>query len=359
MRRIRRLLPALVAPAVCIAVLVGTGVAAAGAATPLRSVTTWLPYWDMSAALTTTLDNAGVVGTASPYWYDIGGTSTVHDQPGASGAASVAAELKHKGVAVMPMVTEDADMASFAKILGSARQRAAMVRTLVRLASSPDYAGLDLDFEDLAIDHGRRAKLADAVAAGYPRLVGEACAALHAIQRSCAVTLMPRTSNGHAWHGDVAEWVYRYGALGKVADRVQVMAYDDHIPGDPAGPVAPLPWVKQVLAYSRAQVPSGKIELGVPTYGYSWSAAGDQTLTAQQATQLAAQVHVRIRWNAPAAEATFSYRQKGALHTVWFEDSAGDVVRAKLAAADHLAGIALWAAGYETPSLWPPLAQLR
>src|ERR1700761_2544431 len=95
---------------VCAAVLVlglTSACAATSAAAPAhRGLTVWLPYWDMSRALTSTLDNADPVQTASPYLYSISGTSKVTVLPDAPSSAELEA-IEAKGVQVTPMVTED------------------------------------------------------------------------------------------------------------------------------------------------------------------------------------------------------------------------------------------------------------
>jgi spore germination protein YaaH len=106
-------------------------------------------------------------------------------------------------------------------------------------------------------------------------------------------------------------------------------------------------------------MPPAKAELGLAAYGYTWGPAGDTTFTAAQAGQLAAAHGVRPVWSTAAAEPEFSYGH-GRHHTVaWFEDARADLIRARLALAAGFAGVALWAAGDETPALWSGAATLR
>jgi spore germination protein YaaH len=320
------------------------------------SVTAWLPYWEMSSALSSTLGNASVIGTASPYWYDIAGDSTVHDEKGA-GSAAVEAELAARHEQLVPMVTEQAGMRQFAQILASRSKRATLVRTLVKLASHPGFSGLDIDFESFAYDPKHNTALADGLATLYPALISQTCRALHAIGRACQVTVMARTNGDHLYaHGDIPTWIYDYRALASAADRVQIMAYDDHSPGGSAGPIAPLPWVQQVIAYARTQAPSSRFELGLPAYGYDWYGRTSATAVyASQVAALAAEVRAHPRWDATEGEETFSYRVHHQKHVVWIEDAAADVERARLAARAGFSGVAVWAAGYEQPQLWPGL----
>ncbi|HET9093694.1 MAG TPA: glycosyl hydrolase family 18 protein, partial [Solirubrobacteraceae bacterium] len=242
-------------------------------------------------------------------------------------------------------------------ILADPARRGALVRTLVGLASHPGYVGLDLDFESFAYDPRHRSGLADQLARAYPRLIAQTCRALHAIRRVCEVAVMARTSAAHRYdHGDIPSWVYDYRALAAAADRVQIMAYDDHSPGGPAGPIAPLPWVRRVIAYARATAPADRFELGIPAYGYDWSGRTSATAVyAGQLASLAASVHARPHWDPVEGEETFRYRVGRARHTVWVVTAPADAARARLARASGFAGVAVWAAGYGEPQLFPAL----
>jgi spore germination protein len=323
-----------------------------------RKVSVWLPYWNMSAALESTLANADLVRTASPFWYAIAGDSTIDDDPGA-GEESVIDALRGRGIAVVPTVTESEDMRAFDGMLASAPRRTAMVRALLTIARSRDYSGLDLDFEDFAVDLHHDAALADEAAARFPAFLAEVCGALHAIGRSCTVTVMPRTSDAHLyWRGRLATWVYDYGALARVADRVRVMAYDEHAPGGPPGAIAPYAWVQQVVAYASSTMPADRVELALSAYGYDWSGAAATPVTSRQAPRLAAQHGVSPTWSAAQREDTFRYAVAGGRHTVWYEGAAAEYDRARLARAAGFAGVALWAAGGEEPAIWPLLRSL-
>jgi hypothetical protein len=98
-------------------------------------VTAWLPYWEMPAALRSTLDNSAVIGTASPYWYDISGDSHVHLQQGA-GSQSVIQELLAHHQQILPMVTEASGIKQFARILASPARSSSSRHTPATRAST-------------------------------------------------------------------------------------------------------------------------------------------------------------------------------------------------------------------------------
>ena len=319
-------------------------------------MTAWLPYWEFSAALSSTLDNATAIGTASPYWYDIFGDSHVHEESGA-GSQTVISQLLARHQQVVPMVTEAAGFKQFGQILANPAKRDTLVRTLVKLAAHPGYAGLDIDFESFAYDPKHQTALEDKLATRYSQLIAQTCTALHAIGRTCQVAVMARTSSAHTYaHGDIPTWLYDYRALAVAADRVQLMAYDDHSPGGPAGPIAPLPWVKRVIAYAVTQGDPSRFELGVPAYGYDWYGRTSATaIYAGQVATLLGQVHARPQWNALEGEETFTYKRHHHRHTVWVVNAQADAERASAAAAAGFSGVAVWAAGYEQPQLWSGL----
>jgi len=323
-----------------------------------RRVSVWLPYWNMPAALDSTLAHASLVGAASPFWYTISGDSRIEDDSGA-GETSIIDGMRRSGVRVVPTVTETEDMKDFDEMLASSSRRLAMVGALLAIAASRDYGGLDLDFEAFAVDPDREAAPADEAAVRYPLFIAQVCGALHAIGRSCTVTIMPRTTSEQVyWRGRLATWVYDYGALAKVADRVRIMAYDEHAPGGAPGPIAPYRWVEQVIAYATSTMPLGKVELALAAYGYDWAGADSTPITSRQAPQLAARVGASPRWSATQAEDTFRYVEAGRRHTVWYESAMATFKRAQLAEEAGFAGIDLWAAGDESPSVWPMLRSL-
>jgi spore germination protein YaaH len=328
----------------------------------LASVSVWLPYWNLPAALDATLANSGTVRVAHPFWFEIDGVSSLHDQSGGAGPGAIE-QLHTAGLGVIPTVTETAYMGQFTQTLASARKRAALVKALLSVASRPGVDGIDLDFENLAYGNGNT-RVAKRLARLYPQMVSTLCNTLHASGHSCEVTVIAKNDAGLQGSDGLNTGVYDYAGLARAADRIQVMAYDDHVPSGNSGPISPMPWVKSVVDYALTQMPAGKLVLGVPAYGYDWAAAGNATtLTASAAEQLAAHLNAPIYWDAGAMEPYFRYRtgrRKHRInHVVWFADTFADYDMGVLAANDKLAGIGLWTPGDENPGLWPELAKLH
>ncbi len=67
---------------------------------------------------------------------------------------------------------------------------------------------------------------------------------------------------------------YNYSVISAIADRVMVMAYDQHWSSSSPGPVASLEWCRGVVKYCNQVVPEGKLVMGLPLYGRAWQKNG-------------------------------------------------------------------------------------
>ncbi len=323
---------------------------------PRRIVNGWLPYWTMAQSLNAATQNADLWSSASPFWYEATGATTITNHPGAGDQAVVDA-LRSRGIAVVPTVTESLNAPAMATLLGNASQRAAHVQALVNLVTSNGYDGIDLDYESMNFGGTSTDRLA--VRTRFVTLVAELNTALNNHGKVLSVTVGPRT------RPDDPSWlVFDYAGIAPAADRVRIMTYDYHWRGGSPGAVAPLTWVNQVLTYAVTAIPAGKIEAGVPLYGYDWPADATQpdgygnatSTTYADAEALRVQRGAARQWSAVDAAPYFSYTAPNDVrHLVWYNDA--DSTKAKMALIQKygLRGLVFWAVAEEDTRHWPPL----
>lgn len=224
-------------------------------------------------------------------------------------------------------------------VLQSSTSRAVMQQNVLQLMQADSYSGVVLDIEQLpAAD---RAK--------YTAFLTTLAVSLHSAGKKLDVVVPPDTSaSSEPWNG-----AYDYAKIGAAVDKVILMTYDFSYPGGPAGPIAPVPWVKRVLGYATQTISPGKLLLGVDAYGYDWSGHSTQALSLTKVDALIQSDHIVPSWDAKDEAPYFTYTDaKGVKHTVYYENARSTAAKLALATQAGVAGIAVWHMGLEDQAVW-------
>ncbi|MDQ7792790.1 MAG: glycosyl hydrolase family 18 protein [bacterium] len=226
------------------------------------------------------------------------------------------------------------------RVLRDAKARARAIRELLGLVGRHPYGGLLLDF--VGLEERDRDPLT--------MLVDELGPALRSRGLRLGVAVYPR---GNA---------YDYRELARQADFLLLMAVDNHWPGTPPGPIAPLLWVRQTAeTLARAGVPRDRILLVVGAYGYDWPLENGEArvdfLPARELRAIARAHRVPVRWDEASQQPYFRYTNEGTEHEVWYQNAHSIRQRAALARELRLGGVVLWRLGFEEPETWPFLSE--
>lgn len=305
---------------------------AQGGSGPAFAVTGYVSVGDVGSK--------GAIGRTAPTVTDFGIDGATVDEGGASftldpAVRSALGEAHAAGrPASLLLANYDGDLGDFspargAQLLRDAGHRASMVRALASEVQGAAWDGVTVDLESLEADD--RAPLV--------AFVSELRAALPA-EASLDVDVPAGESPDEPW---VAP--FDLPALSTAADRITLMAYDQHYAGGTPGPVAGKPWFRRVVAEALAQVPAAKVRIGVAGYGYRWrKGRPTDVLTVKQGRRLAG---ARARWDAKQGE--WTARLPHGAGTIWWSDGRSVAQRTKLAKAAGAAGIALWRVGSADP----------
>ncbi|PJZ45335.1 glycosyl hydrolase family 18 protein [Leptospira brenneri] len=156
------------------------------------------------------------------------------------------------------------------------------IQVIVNEIMTYGYDGIDIDYEGMSCDKKEKFEeffvlLAREVhkkgklisVAVHPKTPAEKSKKkeLNCKGLTKAITLDFREN----WRGPTT---HDYAFLAKHADRVKIMAYElhprkYHNPGP--GPQAPNVWLKDIITYAKKRVPTHKLYMAIPTYGYDWA----------------------------------------------------------------------------------------
>lgn len=207
------------------------------------------------------------------------------------------------------------------------------------LLQANDFDGVDLDLEGQ--DPGPRA--------GFSKLVAAFSTRLRAIDHTWSIVLntLPQSAMG-------PETLYDVKALSPYVDQFFVMAYDM---SDFEVPSASAPLTGSdlsdvsSLASFVATVPASKVILGIPFYGYDFTASratppsdaiGNPDAVTYDEIVTAGRPAL---WD-PVSETPFaSFRRGKAWHQTWYDDPTSVALKVALAGAFKVAGVGAWEVG--------------
>ncbi|MDE3091492.1 MAG: hypothetical protein KGJ80_19155, partial [Chloroflexota bacterium] len=162
------------------------------------------------------------------------------------------------GIQYIPTVSTGWDNGSrLLHILSDPKLRADHVEAIMQIARQPNVDGIDLDYENLPPEARQ----------SYSLFVAALASALHRDGKILSVTVPPKV---RADDPCVFCRFADYAAIGAVADRFRVMAYEYHGKSGGPGPIAPVWWMREVMSYTISVVPHDKVSLGIHLYGYDW-----------------------------------------------------------------------------------------
>lgn len=231
---------------------------------PAHFVSGWVPYWGTTASRDAIINRSNSIGDVTPLFYGTNNDGTLRLLgPQAQLDATITA-TRNAGRPLIVGIFDSTGPGIMSGLLDNPSTRTAHVQTIVNLAVSKGYDGIDLDYEVFAFSHPRSEW--PAITVDWVAFVAELSNALHANGKLLSVTVPPvYVDSGGITRGYT---VYAQDMIANAVDRLRLMVYDWSVSAP--GPIAPMDWVNRVIAYSSAVVPVSKLQLGVPAYGRHW-----------------------------------------------------------------------------------------
>ncbi|MBR3888696.1 MAG: S-layer homology domain-containing protein [Clostridia bacterium] len=166
------------------------------------------------------------------------------------------------------------------------------------------------------------------------------------------------------WHGS-----YDYAELGKYADYLMIMAYDEHYEGGEAGSVASYEFIEESIKHALKHVTKDKIVLGLPLYARYWkvgATSGGAAASYIQVQNLISKYDSKVTYDSESKSMKAAITIKEAdekpkiygktldagEYEFWYEND--DTIKEKLELINtyDLKGAGTWRLGMENVSMW-------
>lgn len=219
-------------------------------------------------------------------------------------------------------------------VLNNEVTRQTLITNIIAKATQKGYIGVDVDFEYL-YPSDREA---------YNEFLSLLKQQLDNRGLRLSTAIAPKISATQK--GTLYE-AHDYAFHGKVADNVIIMTYEwGYLYGPPMA-VAPYNEVKRVLSYAVTEIPSQKILMGMPNYGYDWTLPYQegrpaQILSINAALNRAYEVGAEIQFSERSKAPFYEYTRNGVDHIVWFENARSTASRLQLINDFSLGGASYW-----------------
>lgn len=312
---------------------------AGGSDSPLN-VTGFFVAWDDNS-FSSLKRNLSALDVLVPEWWHLGTGGTLQpESPGKNANMLAFVARKRPNLPIMPLVNNYDPQkqawasAEVAAVLHNPAQRARLLGALVDGVKRNNFAGLNVDFENLP----------DEAQGDYVTLIQELAAALHAEGKQLTLD------------APLDDPAFHYAELGKAADHVILMAYDEHEETSDAGPIAAQGWVQQAVKARLRQIPAAHLNVALGSYGYDWAKGENSELSFQDALTLAHDSGVSPHLEARSLNPTFNYTdENGKPHTVWYLDAVSTFDAAQAVRSLGIRDVAMWRLGSEDPGVWAAL----
>lgn len=221
------------------------------------------------------------------------------------------------------------------RMLINERARGNLIANIVDTITEMGFEGVNIDFEFILSEDRDN----------FTQFVGDVTTAVNELGYEVTVDLAPKTSSNQS--GLLYEGK-DYMGLGNASNRAFVMTYEWGYTYGPAMAVAPINKVRQVLEYATTQIPSEKISMGIPNYGYDFTkpyVRGEskaKTIGNIEAVNIAINNNSIIMFDEISKTPFFSYVEDNITHEVWFEDARSIFEKYKLIKEYNLYGFGCW-----------------
>jgi spore germination protein YaaH len=238
--------------------------------------------------------------------------------------------------------------------ISSPNSREKTINTLLNLLSESKATGINIDYEPLG-------EIPESTKQNFTLFIKELHAKLPTSQISISI-YASAASKPRIW--DLKD-------LDPFTNYFVVMTYDYTMPGSSsAGPNSPLRGsgdlfehdiIKNISELSKL-IPSNKILLGIPFYGYQWNTVDSSkyspveskgtTASLERIEEMLRDKTLELLWDRNTLTPYGIASSSGQISQIYFENATSMKLKLDFVKSANLGGIAIWALGYEGQDSW-------
>ncbi|MCQ4087961.1 glycosyl hydrolase family 18 protein [Saccharibacillus sp. JS10] len=234
------------------------------------------------------------------------------------------------------------------QVLNNPTVKAQLIANMIKTVRNHDYIGINIDFEEVVPEDRQALSL----------FVRDTATEMRKYGKKTMVSVPAKTEDDiqNGWSG-----AFDYKKIGRYADLVQVMTYDEHGMWSEPGSAAGLSWIDASLKFAVTKVSPSKLLAGVPAYGNDWNLSdpSDESggmMAWKNIRKLIREQSLTGKRDPQSKSMKAAYQaDDGDRHVVWYEDAYSIKLKAQLVKKYRLAGISVYALGMEDAAFWSAL----
>ncbi len=290
---------------------------------------------DANANLEPLIKKTKGVNVVSPTWFNILDTTGAISSLASKDYVDKANEL---GLEVWGLVSDVNIKVDMGELLSRTSSRDALSDALIQAALEYKLNGINIDLEIIPSDAGK----------DYVQLLRE----LSVKCRNNGLVL----SADNFIPAPYREY-YDLEEQGKLIDYVIIMAYNEFVGSEEAGPVASIGFVEDAITNTLKVVPKEKTVIAIPFYSALWKETADGELTVvypamTNAANVFTEQGIEPEWDEVYAYQYGEYKMDGATYRIWQEEEKSIEEKMKAIYEADTAGVAAWKLGLETEAIW-------
>ena len=238
--------------------------------------------------------------------------------------------------------------------ISSPNSREKTINTLINLLSESKATGINIDYEPLG-------EIPESTKQNFTLFIKELRAKLPTSQISISIYASAASK----------QRIWDLKSLEPFTNYFVVMTYDYTMPGSSsAGPNSPLRGsgdlfehdiIKNISELSKL-IPSNKILLGIPFYGYQWNTVDatkyspveskGTTASLERIEEMIQDKTLELLWDRNTLTPYGIASSSGQISQIYFENATSMKLKLDFVKSANLGGIAIWALGYEGQDSW-------